>query len=158
MQERHVEKRPEMTWLEMDVMDLKFGENEFDLVIDKGWFIPLPSLKSSWHVLRNDGVSPPLSFHYELPLNLPTVLCWRRRATRGWATNHTSVMPLDLTVRRIPRKRISRPAHKKFQKPFGTVPFIDIACQFVSSLDIYTVSYGNARDLNLPSEWAFRSD
>lgn len=47
MQERHVEKRPEMTWLEMDVMDLKFGENEFDLVIDKGWFIPLPSLKSS---------------------------------------------------------------------------------------------------------------
>ncbi|AFR98749.2 hypothetical protein CNAG_06520 [Cryptococcus neoformans var. grubii H99] len=36
MQERHVEKRPEMTWLEMDVMNLKFGENEFDLVIDKG--------------------------------------------------------------------------------------------------------------------------
>ncbi|KGB79114.2 hypothetical protein CNBG_4952 [Cryptococcus deuterogattii R265] len=36
MQERHAEKRPEMTWLEMDVMDLKFGENEFDLIIDKG--------------------------------------------------------------------------------------------------------------------------
>ncbi|KAL0240466.1 hypothetical protein I308_106260 [Cryptococcus tetragattii IND107] len=36
MQERHSEKRPEMTWLEMDVMDLKFGENEFDLIIDKG--------------------------------------------------------------------------------------------------------------------------
>lgn len=36
MQERHAEKRPEMTWLEMDVMDLKFRENEFDLIIDKG--------------------------------------------------------------------------------------------------------------------------
>ncbi|WVQ92509.1 hypothetical protein IAS59_006320 [Cryptococcus gattii] len=36
MQERHAEKRPEMTWLEMDVMDLKLGENEFDLIIDKG--------------------------------------------------------------------------------------------------------------------------
>lgn len=47
MQERHAEKRPEMTWLEMDVMDLKFGENEFDLIIDKGWFIHLQNLKSS---------------------------------------------------------------------------------------------------------------
>ncbi|KIR57496.1 hypothetical protein I314_06732 [Cryptococcus bacillisporus CA1873] len=47
MQERHAEKRPEMTWLEMDVMDLKFRENEFDLIIDKGWFIHLQNLKSS---------------------------------------------------------------------------------------------------------------
>jgi succinate dehydrogenase flavin-adding protein (antitoxin of CptAB toxin-antitoxin module) len=35
MKERHI-SRPEMTWLEMDVLDLKFGEEEFDLVVDKG--------------------------------------------------------------------------------------------------------------------------
>lgn len=35
MKERHAEKRPEMEWLEMDVLDLKFGE-EFDLIVDKG--------------------------------------------------------------------------------------------------------------------------
>lgn len=34
MKARHT-SRPEMTWLEMDVLDLKFGE-EFDLVVDKG--------------------------------------------------------------------------------------------------------------------------
>jgi hypothetical protein len=35
MAERHAE-RFEMKWLEMDVLDLTFGEGEFDLVIDKG--------------------------------------------------------------------------------------------------------------------------
>lgn len=35
MKEKHV-SRPEMTWLEMDVLDLQFGEEEFDLVVDKG--------------------------------------------------------------------------------------------------------------------------
>ncbi len=25
-----------MTWLEMDVLDLDFGDGEFDLVVDKG--------------------------------------------------------------------------------------------------------------------------
>lgn len=35
MSERHSEQRPEMTWLEMDILDLKFGE-EFDIVVDKG--------------------------------------------------------------------------------------------------------------------------
>lgn len=34
MTSRH-ESRPEMQWIEMDVLDLQFGE-EFDLVIDKG--------------------------------------------------------------------------------------------------------------------------
>lgn len=34
MAARHT-SRPEMTWLEMDIFDLQFGE-EFDLVIDKG--------------------------------------------------------------------------------------------------------------------------
>ena len=35
MREKHA-SRPEMTWLEMDVLDLQFGEEEFDLVVDKG--------------------------------------------------------------------------------------------------------------------------
>lgn len=35
MKEKHA-SRPEMTWLEMDVLDLQFGEEEFDLVVDKG--------------------------------------------------------------------------------------------------------------------------
>jgi hypothetical protein len=34
MAARHT-SRPDMTWLEMDIFDLQFGE-EFDLVIDKG--------------------------------------------------------------------------------------------------------------------------
>lgn len=34
MKERHAVTRPQMTWLEMDVTDLTFGE-EFDVVIDK---------------------------------------------------------------------------------------------------------------------------
>ena len=35
MAERHEEKS-EMLWLEMDVLDLQFNEDEFDVVIDKG--------------------------------------------------------------------------------------------------------------------------
>lgn len=35
MKERHGIARPEMEWVEMDVLDLKFGE-EFDLIVDKG--------------------------------------------------------------------------------------------------------------------------
>jgi 2-polyprenyl-3-methyl-5-hydroxy-6-metoxy-1,4-benzoquinol methylase len=34
MKARHAESRPKMSWLEMDVTDLKF-EDEFDAVIDK---------------------------------------------------------------------------------------------------------------------------
>ncbi|WVQ81672.1 hypothetical protein IAT38_003797 [Cryptococcus sp. DSM 104549] len=36
MKERHAEKRPLMTWQEMDVLNLEFAEDEFDLVVDKG--------------------------------------------------------------------------------------------------------------------------
>lgn len=36
MIQRHGEARPEMEWLEMDVMDLTFGDGEFDIVVDKG--------------------------------------------------------------------------------------------------------------------------
>ena len=36
MTQRHGEARPKMTWLEMDVMNLTFGDGEFDLVVDKG--------------------------------------------------------------------------------------------------------------------------
>ncbi|WVQ97977.1 hypothetical protein IAU59_005097 [Kwoniella sp. CBS 9459] len=35
MKERHT-SRPLMEWHEMDVLDLKYGEDEFDLVVDKG--------------------------------------------------------------------------------------------------------------------------
>ena len=35
MKERHA-SRPEMQWIEMDVLDLQYGEEEFDLVVDKG--------------------------------------------------------------------------------------------------------------------------
>ncbi|EJT45104.1 hypothetical protein A1Q2_05153 [Trichosporon asahii var. asahii CBS 8904] len=36
MTQRHGEARPKMTWLEMDVMNLTFGDEEFDMVVDKG--------------------------------------------------------------------------------------------------------------------------
>ncbi|CAD6582916.1 MAG: hypothetical protein TREMPRED_003416 [Tremellales sp. Tagirdzhanova-0007] len=36
MKGRHSELRPEMTWLEMDVLDLVFEKEQFDLVVDKG--------------------------------------------------------------------------------------------------------------------------
>jgi hypothetical protein len=35
MSERHSAQRPHMTWLEMDIMDLKFTD-EFDIIVDKG--------------------------------------------------------------------------------------------------------------------------
>lgn len=35
MREKHA-SREGMTWLEMDVLDLKFDADEFDLVLDKG--------------------------------------------------------------------------------------------------------------------------
>ncbi|KAK4683701.1 hypothetical protein P7C73_g6532, partial [Tremellales sp. Uapishka_1] len=36
MAARHSDLRPEMKWLEMDVLDLQFEEGDFDLVVDKG--------------------------------------------------------------------------------------------------------------------------
>ncbi|KAF7770350.1 hypothetical protein Agabi119p4_6324 [Agaricus bisporus var. burnettii] len=36
MKQRHGEARPEMQWYEMDVRDLKFDEESFDVAIDKG--------------------------------------------------------------------------------------------------------------------------
>ena len=42
MKRRHAELRPEMLWLEMDVLDLMFQEEEFDLVVDKGEQIAIP--------------------------------------------------------------------------------------------------------------------
>ncbi len=41
MKARHSASRPEMTWLEMDVLDMKFEDEPFDLVIDKGECISL---------------------------------------------------------------------------------------------------------------------
>jgi hypothetical protein len=35
MKERHI-SREKMQWLEMDILDLKFEDESFDLVIDKG--------------------------------------------------------------------------------------------------------------------------
>ncbi|OXB33709.1 hypothetical protein J007_06636 [Cryptococcus neoformans] len=84
MQERHVEKRPEMTWLEMDVMDLKFGENEFDLVIDKGTMDAMLTTKGDpWNPPEKDikactqEISEALRYsplhRYCMDLNLPTL-------------------------------------------------------------------------------------
>jgi ubiquinone/menaquinone biosynthesis C-methylase UbiE len=39
MQRRHGDIRPEMEWVEMDILDLRFGDEEFDLVVDKGEFM-----------------------------------------------------------------------------------------------------------------------
>ncbi|KAK2463612.1 hypothetical protein APHAL10511_004363 [Amanita phalloides] len=36
MRQRHAESRPEMEWHEMDVRDLKFDNDTFDVAIDKG--------------------------------------------------------------------------------------------------------------------------
>jgi ubiquinone/menaquinone biosynthesis C-methylase UbiE len=36
MQERNVEKRPSMKWLVMDILDLKYKDQSFDIVLDKG--------------------------------------------------------------------------------------------------------------------------
>ncbi|VDB99897.1 unnamed protein product [Peniophora sp. CBMAI 1063] len=36
MKARHGGTRPEMEWLEMDIRDLKFDDNTFDVAIDKG--------------------------------------------------------------------------------------------------------------------------
>ncbi|OSX64441.1 hypothetical protein POSPLADRAFT_1045484 [Postia placenta MAD-698-R-SB12] len=36
MQQRHEYTRPEMQWLEMDIRDLKFEQDTFDVAIDKG--------------------------------------------------------------------------------------------------------------------------
>jgi hypothetical protein len=33
---KHGESKPEMEWLEMDIRDLKFDSESFDVVIDKG--------------------------------------------------------------------------------------------------------------------------
>jgi hypothetical protein len=38
----HQQKRPDMTWLELDAKDLKgLSDGSFDLVLDKGWSILL---------------------------------------------------------------------------------------------------------------------
>jgi hypothetical protein len=42
---RHQQARPEMKWLEMDVLDLKFSDGDFDLVVDKGSLSP-----ASWSI------------------------------------------------------------------------------------------------------------
>ncbi|KAK8847341.1 hypothetical protein IAR55_005198 [Kwoniella newhampshirensis] len=47
MKQRHA-SRDHMTWQEMDVLDLKFDEGEFDLVVDKGdpWNPPEKDIKT----------------------------------------------------------------------------------------------------------------
>ena len=57
MKQRHL-SRPEMQWVEMDVLNLNFEKQTFDLVIDKGMFSP----RLIWRLLiscyfRYDGVS-----------------------------------------------------------------------------------------------------
>jgi ubiquinone/menaquinone biosynthesis C-methylase UbiE len=49
---KHAEKRPGMTWLEMDIRDLKFEDEAFDVVIDK---VSLRDCCSSSSDRRGDG-------------------------------------------------------------------------------------------------------
>lgn len=57
MKEKHV-AREGMTWLEMDVLDLKFGEDEFDLVLDKGLSASFVLASAIADETRHNGVSP----------------------------------------------------------------------------------------------------
>ncbi|EKM81644.1 hypothetical protein AGABI1DRAFT_126009 [Agaricus bisporus var. burnettii JB137-S8] len=45
MKQRHGEARPEMEWYEMDVRDLKFDEESFDVAIDKGTMDAMMTIK-----------------------------------------------------------------------------------------------------------------
>lgn len=101
---------------------------------------------------RNDGVSSRLSRHFRLWLILQTVLCWQRKAIHGYDLRGFRDV-LNLTFRRIPQKKISEPAPKKFQKLSGKVPFLQTYLLIPSSLDMYPAFYGNVRDPNLPSEY-----
>lgn len=63
------------------------------------------------------------------------------------------MMSLNLTSRRIPQRKMSKPAPKKFQKLSGTIPFLQTYLLIPSSPDIYPASYGNVGDPSLPSEY-----
>ncbi|GMK57841.1 hypothetical protein CspeluHIS016_0406750 [Cutaneotrichosporon spelunceum] len=57
MKERHAQARPAMTWLEMDVTDLQFGE-EFDVVIDKATMDAMLTTKGDpWNPPEKDVVN-----------------------------------------------------------------------------------------------------
>ncbi|KAJ3843240.1 S-adenosyl-L-methionine-dependent methyltransferase [Lentinula raphanica] len=45
MKQRHRESRPQMSWQEMDVRDLKFEDNSFDVAIDKGTMDAMMTVK-----------------------------------------------------------------------------------------------------------------
>ncbi|OCF37401.1 hypothetical protein I316_00522 [Kwoniella heveanensis BCC8398] len=54
MKERHT-SRPLMEWHEMDVLDLKYGEEEFDLVVDKGTMDAMLTTKGDpWNPSEKD--------------------------------------------------------------------------------------------------------
>ena len=53
MKERHI-SRDKMQWLEMDILDLQFEDESFDLVIDKGKQDHIFRPKLTY---RDDGVS-----------------------------------------------------------------------------------------------------
>lgn len=61
MRSRHGVPRPEMTWLEMDVLHLDFEDGLFDLVVDKGLSRPpaRTATFASGRLMRDrdDGVS-----------------------------------------------------------------------------------------------------
>ncbi|ODO07656.1 hypothetical protein L198_01237 [Cryptococcus wingfieldii CBS 7118] len=55
MRERHSEARPEMTWLEMDILNLQFADDEFDLVVDKGTMDAMLTTKGDpWNPSEKD--------------------------------------------------------------------------------------------------------
>jgi hypothetical protein len=53
MKERHT-SREKMQWLEMDILDLQFEDEIFDLVIDKGMHY---AIERAMLTRRDDGVS-----------------------------------------------------------------------------------------------------
>ena len=56
MSERNLEKRPSMKWVVMDILDLKYEDASFDIVLDKGTMDALMCEKGDvWNISEELG-------------------------------------------------------------------------------------------------------